>query len=565
MYDNRYNLKIPVLFFCDSINKWHSSQGGFEEMDSIFYNGTINTLDDSSTVCTAVGVINGNIAALGSEEDVGRLRGTNTEMIDLKDAVMFPGFMEAHNHLMIYGYLIDGIDLSASRATKIADILSLVKAESDKHPPGTWIKGSRYAEYFLAENRHPTRTDLDQVSPQHPVIIYHTSFHACVLNSMALKLIGIDRSSEPDQGGIIEKDPTTGEPTGVLHDNPMTDVFNRLFFDDLTAMGRAQRIAMCSRATESFARMGFVFAADAMVTPPTLEIYQDTRAAERLAIRIYTMNHNIIADSLVKSRIKTGFGCPKLRIGPIKIFADGGMSNRTAAVKKPYLTPPQDNGLKLYSHEDLIEKVREYDALGYQIAIHAQGDAGISDTLDAFEAVLGSQSDNPRRHRIEHGGCLYSDLLARAAAMNIPVAVQPVFLSELGDGFAEAFGADSAHQLYPFKSMLNAGMYIGGSSDCPVSNLDPRLGLRDAIIRQTPSGMKLGKQEALTADEALRMYTRGSAYLSFDEDKNGTIELGKNADFTVMAEDPRKVTPEEIPQIPFTMTVVGGKVVWSDE
>jgi predicted amidohydrolase YtcJ len=533
-------------------------------MDSIFYNGRIHTLDESAAEYTAVGSTHGIITALGSDEEVGRMRNAKTKMIDLKGSVMFPGFMEAHNHLMLYGYLIDGIDLSASKAARMDDVLNRVKSETEKQPPGTWIKGSRYAEYFLTENRHPTRADLDRVSPQHPVILYHTSFHACVLNSIALERAGISRETEAPQGGIIEKDAADGEPTGVLHDNAMTNVFNTLFFDDLAAMTRQQRIALCSRATESFASMGFVFAADAMVTPPTLEIYQDTRAAGRLKIRIYTMNHDIMAESLVESKIKTGFGCAHLRIGPIKIFADGGMSNRTAAVSRPYLTPPYGKGLRIQSRQDLIEAVEAYDTLGYQIAIHAQGDKGIGDTLDAFEAVLGNRSTNPLRHRIEHGGCLYPALLSRAGAMNIAVAVQPVFLSELGDGFIEAFGADTAHQLYPFKSMLKAGMHIGASSDCPVSNLDPRFGLRDAIMRQTPSGIRLGPQEALTADEALKIYTRGAAYLSFDEDKNGTIELGKRADFTVMGDDPRRVSPEDIPQIPFIMTVVGGEIVWTE-
>jgi len=532
-------------------------------MDTIFYNGRINTLDDSATVCSAVGAVSGMVGALGSDEHVCRLRNPATAMIDLKGAVMFPGFMEAHNHLMIFGYLIDGIDLSASQAAKMDDVLERIKSETETHPPGTWIKGSRYAEYFLAENRHPTRRDLDRVSPHHPVVIYHTSFHACALNSLALKTLGIDRETAAPQGGIIEKDPADGEPSGVLHDNAMTQVFNTLFFEDLAAMTRQQRIALCSGATELFASKGFVFAADAMVTPQTLEIYQDTRDAGQLKIRIYTMNHDIMAESLIGSRIRTGFGCPLLRIGPIKIFADGGMSNRTAAVSQPYLTPPHGRGLKIQSREALIEAVKTYHALGYQIAIHAQGDAGISDTLDAFEAVLGPRAENHPRHRIEHAGCLYPDLLKRAADMNIAVAVQPVFFSELGDGFVEAFGPELAQRLYPFKSMLSAGLPLGGSSDCPVATLDPRLGLRDAIMRQTPSGLKLGPQEALTPDQALGLYTRGAAFLSFDEARNGSIEVGKRADFTVMGEDFRLVSPPDIPQIPFTMTVVGGKIVWS--
>ncbi len=533
-------------------------------MDIIFYNGRVNTLDGAGTVYSAVGASNGIVTTLGTDDQLRRLMGPKTEAVDLKGATMFPGFMEAHNHLTIFGYLLDGIDLSASNAKKMDDILAWVKARTETLPAGSWIKGSRYAEYFLAENRHPTRFDLDQVSPQHPVIIYHTSFHACVLNSMAIKMLGLSRETACPQGGIIEKDPDTGDPTGVLHDQAMMDVFNNLFFEDLAAMTQQERIELCAGATQSYAKLGFVFAADALVVPQTLDMYQETLAAGKLKIRIYTMNHDDMAEPLIGSRIRTGFGSDRLRIGPIKIFADGGMSNRTAAVSKPYLCPPNDKGLKIQSREELIEKVKGYNTLGYQIAIHAQGDEGISDTLDAFEAVLGRKSGNPLRHRIEHAGCLYPNLLKRAVDMNIAASVQPVFFSELGDGFLEAFGPDLAHQLYPFKSMLKAGMKIGGSSDCPVSNLDPRVGIRDAVLRLSPSGQILGPQETLTTEEAIRLYTKGSAYLSFDENRNGSIEEGKRADFTVMAADPRQVSPEKIPQIPISMTVVGGEIVHSE-
>jgi predicted amidohydrolase YtcJ len=530
-------------------------------MDIIFYNGKINTLDQAGKVCSAVSVVNGKIATIGSDAELQNLTGPKTETIDLKGAVMFPGFMEAHNHLAIYAYLLDGIDLSPTKARKMDDILALIRTETQETPPGTWIKGSRYAEYFLSENRHPTRTDLDRVSPEHPVILYHTSFHACVLNSMALDKIGITSDTQAPQGGIIEKD-NRGQPTGVLHDQAMLDVFNKLFLADLAALSTAQRVELCGRATQNYARLGLVFAADALVIPQTLHMYQETLAAGQLKIRIYTMNYTLSAESLTGSQIKTGFGSDRLRIGPIKIFADGGMSNRTAAISQPYLTPPYDNGLKIQSPEELIEKVKWYHALGYQIAIHAQGDEAIGDTLDAYEAVLGPTSDNPLRHRIEHGGCLYPDLLKRAADMNIPVSVQPVFFSELGDGWIEAFGPELVQQLYPFKSMRDAGIKIGGSSDCPVSAVDPRIGLRDAVLRQTPSGEKLSPHEALTMDEAIRIYTQGSAYLSFDESHNGTIEPGKRGDFTVMAADPRDVAPEEVPDIPIVMTVVDGEIVW---
>jgi len=532
-------------------------------MDTIFYNGRVNTLDSTGSVYSAVGVKHGRIAALGSDAQLRKLVYRGTEMVDLKGAVMFPGFMEAHNHLSIYGYLLNGIDLSASQVSCMDDVLVKVKAATEKVSPGTWIKGSRYAEYFLAENRHPQRHDLDQVSPEHPVILFHTSFHACTLNSRALEIANIDRDSPDPQGGKIEKDPSSGEPTGVLHDQSMTTVFNNLFLSDMADMGLEERISMIEAASLKFAENGLVFAGEALTMPGVLSMFQETLAAGRLHTRLYTMNYAPLADGLAESCIRTGFGSDMLRIGPIKLFADGGMSNRTAAVVKPYLTPPYDNGLKIYPPQELKDNIKRFHDLGYQIAVHAQGDAGLIDTLDAYEAVLGSQSDNLLRHRIEHAGCLYPELLKRARGMNLMIAVQPVFFGELGDGFIEAFGLEAAHSLYPFKSMLQAGLILGGSSDCPVSVLDPRKGLSGAVLRQSPSGVVLGPDEALTMDEALRLYTQGAAYLSFDEKDNGSIELGKRADFTIMEEDPRLVRPEEVPDIPFKMTVVDGRIVWS--
>jgi len=312
-----------------------------------------------------------------------------------------------------------------------------------------------------------------------------------------------------------------------------------------------------------FAEVGVVAVSDAMVTPTSLGIYQETLAAGQARVRVNTMPEINFSEALMNSGLKTGFGNEWLKIGPIKIFEDGGMSNRTAALKTPYKCPPHDCGLKVLSGEEMIAAVKKVHDLGFQIAVHSQGDAGLADTLDAFEAVLGPRSDNVLRHRIEHAGCLYPDLLKRAAAMNIGVSSQPVFFSFLGDGFIEAFGRERADKLYPFKSMLGAGMPLGGSSDCPVSPPDPRLSLAGAVLRRTESGEVLGPDEVLTMDEALRMYTAGSAWLAFEENIAGTIEVGKRADFTVFETDPRTVPPEEVPDLPIEMTILGGKATYS--
>lgn len=532
-------------------------------MDKIFINGKIHTLDDKGNVYEAVCVSGERIIALGDEADIRKRASGRAELIDLKGAAMFPGLIDSHNHPMEYAYLLDGIDLAPPRATKMDDVVRLVKAEVEKSSPGDWIRGSRFTEYFLAENRYPTRRDLDPVSPDNPVILYQTSFHACVLNSRALEELGVTRETETPAGGIIEKDPDTGDLTGVLHDAAMTTVtLDNLFNRDLKAMSTAERVAMCSRAMARFAEVGVVAVSDAMVSPVTLSIYQETIASGQALVRVNTMPEINSSDELMNSGIRTGFGNEWLKIGPIKIFEDGGMSNRTAALKTPYKCPPYNCGLKVLTREEMIAAVKNVHDLEFQIAVHCQGDAGLSDTLDAFEAVLGKQSDNPLRHRIEHAGCLYPDLLKRAAGMNIGVSSQPVFFSFLGDGFIEAFGKEKADKLYPFKSMLRAGIRLGGSSDCPVSPPDPRLSLAGAVLRRTGSGEILGPDEALTMDEALRMYTAGSAWLAFEENIAGTIDVGKRADFTVFETDPRAIPAEEVLDLPIRMTIVGGRMTY---
>ena len=236
------------------------------------------------------------------------------------------------------------------------------------------------------------------------------------------------------------------------------------------------------------------------------------------------------------------------------------MSNRTAAMTEPYLTPPHDTGLVVTSREQLMDYMALCDPAGFQVAVHAQGDKSLSDTLDAFESVLGPKSDNPLRHRIEHGGCLFPDLLKRAAAMKVPVAVQPAMFSILADGWIEAYGQEKADRIYPYRDMLEAGLVLGGSSDCPVIGQDPRRALRDAVLRTSPSGAGVNRAQAITVEQMIRAYTAGSAYMVHNETSAGSLEPGKLADLTVFQADPRKVAPEKIVDIPIAMTVVGGKV-----
>lgn len=529
-------------------------------MDQLFLNGRIESFDSQSNVFEAIGVSAGKIAAVGDQKELRELAGPVTEIIDLEGGFLIPGLIDSHTHLMIYAYLLDGIDLAPPKVGNIGDIQSSVQTAVRDSKPGEWIRGSRFVDYSLTEHRYPTREDLDPVSPDNPVILYHTSFHACVLNSAAIRELDLTRETPTPRGGLIEKDQKNGDPTGVLHDAAMSVIaFNPLFTKDLESMPVEKRVRMCSRAMEKFAEVGITGISDALVTPASLSIYHETLASGKASVRVYTMPEITFSEGLIASGIKTGFGSEMLKIGPIKMFIDGGMSNRTAAVKTPYKCKPFDNGLTLIPREELMALVKRINGLGYQIAVHCQGDAALLDMLDALEAVLGPRSDNPLRHRIEHAGCLYPDLLKRAADMKIGVSSQPVFFSFLGDGFVEAFGEEGADRIYPFKSILEAGIPLGGSSDCPVSLHDPRLAFQGAVTRKSPSGRIIGPDQCLTLDQAFRMFTTGSAWLSFDEGLVGTLEVGKRADFAVFEKDLREVAVEELPDVEVKMTVLGGK------
>jgi len=237
------------------------------------------------------------------------------------------------------------------------------------------------------------------------------------------------------------------------------------------------------------------------------------------------------------------------------------MSSRTAAIHGTYPVPPHGSGILHFEGDELTGMVRDFDARGFQVCIHAQGERAIEIVLDAYAAVLPPGAGNPRRHRIEHGGAMYPPLAAQAAELGIVVASQPGFLSSLGDGFAAAF-PDRGDQLYAFASWQQAGVTVAGSSDAPVITADPRIGIRDAIVRRTGDGRVLGPAERLTARDALALYTTQAAYACHREGEIGSLEPGKLADFVVLDQNPLETEPGQIPDIGVLATVLGGTPVY---
>jgi predicted amidohydrolase YtcJ len=500
-------------------------------------------------------VRDGRIAAIGPAEAVRAAAASGAAVFRLEGATVIPGLIDAHCHVMNVGYLAAGADCSQPAAPDIAAIQARLREAADRASPGSWVTGSGYVEYKLAEHRHPTRGDLDAAVPDRPAVVYHTSLHACVLNSAALREAGLADGQPDPRDGALGRD-SQGRLTGVLFEGPMFRVFADRLRHDLAHMGAAARARVVRRAGQRLAALGITAACDADMRCQTFASYAEADDAGVLSQRIYGLTVHDEVDELVRSGLR-GRRSGRLAAQAVKIWADGGMSSRTAAIHGTYPVPPFGSGILCFEPAELTTMVGDFAARGFQVCIHAQGDRAIEIVLDAYAHTLAGAPENPRRHRIEHGGAMYPALTARAARLRIPVVSQPGFLSGLGDGFAEAFGAQ-ADQLYAFRSWRQAGITVAGSSDAPVITPDPLTGIRDAMMRRTAAGQVIGPDERLTARDALALYTAGGAYAMHRETEIGSLEPGKLADFTVLDRNPLTIDPEQTTSIQVLATVVDG-------
>jgi hypothetical protein len=347
-----------------------------------------------------------------------------------------------------------------------------------------------------------------------------------------------------------------GRLDGVVFEGPMFALFERNLHRDLGELGAAQRARVVATAGQQLAALGVTAVCEADLRRDSFTAFAEADEAGLLRQRIYGLVVHDEVDWLLASGLR-GRRSARLAAEAVKIWADGGMSSRTAAIGGKYPVPPYGSGILYFGRDELTSLVQSFDAQGFQVCIHAQGDRAIETVLDAYQATLAAQSGNPRRHRIEHAGALYPDLLTRAAGLGILVATQPGFLSALGDGFVAAFPG-THDQLYAIGSWRRAGLTVAASSDAPVISPDPRLGLRDAILRRTAEGRLLGPGEELTPLDALRLYTTEAAYAMHRDPELGSLEVGKQADFVILDGNPLTTAPEELPALRVLATAVDG-------
>jgi predicted amidohydrolase YtcJ len=525
----------------------------------LYANGTILTMDPTQPEVEAIGVSGERIVAAGNRRMVEDALPRGYATTDLGGQTLLPGFNEAHNHMIGYGVNAGQLDAGYPTVQSIADIVAAVRAKAEQTPPGEWIIGRGYDDNKLTERRHPNRFDLDEATSQHPVMIVNGSGHLAAVNSAALQRAGVTRDTPDPVGGHFVRD-EHGEATGVLDETaqqPIRDVIPAITEDDF--------VAALARCNDDYVRAGITSSQDAGSSlPQHLRAYQRAVASGQLKLRTSMMIRENLLPEIVGLGVMQGLGSNRLRVGPIKMFIDGSLIGRTAAVTQPFVNDPRPDylGLTMMSQEELDEYVMQAHRAGFQIAIHAIGDRGIDMVLDAYEKALTASPRADHRHRIEHCGICRPDIIERIVRLGVVPVTQPVFILEYGDGFIRHLGLERIQLTYPFRSFLERGVKLVFSSDCPVSAFAPLKSVQAAVTERTGSGASYALEEAVTVEEALEMFTVAGAYVTFEEREKGKLQAGMLADLTVLQHDPRAVDPASLAELPVTRTVIGGETVF---
>ncbi|HEX5163966.1 MAG TPA: amidohydrolase family protein [Thermomicrobiales bacterium] len=529
--------------------------------DVVFVNGLVRTLDPGNPVAEAVLVRGGRIAAVGDLTEV-RGQASGAREVDLGGATLLPGFVESHNHFIDAGQAFAQVDCRGERVGSIAELQQALRERAEVTPAGNYVLGRGYDQTLLAEDRHPTRDDLDAAVPDHPVIIWHISYHGLVANSAALRRAGVDRNTADVDGGEILRD-EHGEPSGVFLESPAMSLVTAPLGEPTVATLRAG----LAHARDQFVPTGISTVHDALIaTRVKIDAYAEAMLAGELPIRVYMM----IAPELYAGALEgqagdlgPSYGLPAGRLvaGPVKLFQDGAIQAYTASLTEPYFDAPDRYGVKIYEPAHLAEMVLEHHLAGRQIAIHGNGDSAIDDILNAYEAALAAKPRADHRHRIEHCQTARQDQLERMARLGVVSSVFANHLWQFGDRHIARFlGPERAARMEPLASMTELGIRWGLHSDCPVTEVNPLRGIWLAVNRRTSSGQPIGERERVSAEQALRGFGPDAAFLGFQEQQLGTIAPGYFADFVVVSFDP-VADPEGIKDLDVLATVVGGEIV----
>ncbi len=529
--------------------------------DLVLRHGIVYTMDAQRPRAQAVAVREGVVVAVGDDAAVAALVGPKTRVVDLAGRTLIPGFQDSHAHLLEIGQQRLVVDLRGT--TSYAQVVERIAAAVKKARPGEWIVGRGWHEgkwtdtSSLVVRGFPTHDALSAVSPDNPVELTRADGHAELLNAKAMAAAGITRDSAAPGGGEIIRD-AAGAPTGILIDNAMQLV-------KVPPPTPEQQERALDLAVEECLAKGVTTLDDAGADADTLALYRRRAAAGTLGLRVYAM---IGGPELLKTferpeADRGGF----LTIRAVKLYADGALGSRGAALLEPYSDDPKNSGLLRTPPETLLEATRYAVAHGFQVATHAIGDRGNRMMLDIYQKVLAEHPEaKDARLRIEHAQILDAQDIPRFASLGVVASMQGIHATSDRPWAADRLGLERVKEgAYVWRKLLATGARIANGTDAPVEDVDPIRNFYASVTRQDEKGHPPGgfdPDQRMTREQALRSYTLDGAYASFTEAVNGSIEPGKRADFTVLTRDIMTVPDAEILKAEVAFTIVGGRVAF---
>jgi predicted amidohydrolase YtcJ len=516
----------------------------------------------ASDQAEAMVVLGEHVVATGGAADLRRRFG-DAEVVDFGDAVIVPGFNDAHMHPAQAAEDLLHVDVSASRVRSNAELLRALREEARQTPAGGWVRASRYDDGKMAEGQVLTRWALDEAVPEHPALVTQVAGHGGIVNSRGLELAGLDDDSLPPDGGAYGRD-ASGHLNGILYERAL------FAFASPSMGGRPpvipptsleDRLGGLRRALRQFHAAGLTSIADAAAGPEDLRLYQAAQRRGELTARVNLLVTYAHFDAMRTLGLQSGFGSSRLRINGVKAFVDGAIGGRTCLLEEPF-EGTHEHGMQTISTQDLADLVRAVHTAGWRLGTHANGDRAIALLLDQLERAEQEQPRPAIHHRIEHCSVITDDILQRMRRLGAIAVPFGSYIHYHAGNLAKWYGELRLERMFAHRSFLDAGVAVAGSSDYPCGPFEPLLAMQSCVTRTGWDGAPLGLSQRISSREALELYTIGAAYATGEQHIKGKLAPGYLADFAVLAEDPLEVDARRLSQIEVQATYVGGTQVW---
>ena len=535
--------------------------------EMVLINAKIYTANPKEPWAQAMAVRAGKIIAVGSDQSIAAHQGPSTKVIDARQHMVLPGFVDAHVHMMAGAAQMGNLSLNSVKT--VGEFQKAIQDYAAAHPDRKWIQGMGWVYSVFGKNGLPHKKLVDEVVPDRPVYLAAYDGHTALANSKALQAAGITRKTPDPPSGIIVRDPVTGEPTGVLK-----EAAERLVARVIPKPTREEELVRLTEAIHYASSLGLTRLISAGADAERIELFDEIRQRGDLTAR-FTMARFVSAP-VTPDAIKTlqenrqKYGDDWIDAGQVKFLLDGVIEAHTAAMLEPYEHDPANRGQLYFEPEKYKESVILLDSLGFPISTHAIGDRTIRLALDAYEAANRANGRTDARDRIEHIEAPSVQDIPRFGKLNVIAGMQPLHATpdtNTFEAWARSIGPQRAQYAFPWHSILNGGAHLSFGSDWPVVTLNPWPGLQILVTRQTPEGTPAGgwlPNERLTLEQAIQGYTMGGAIAAKRGKTEGSIEIGKLADVVIISQDLFNIPPNQIGKTKALMTLVGGKVVYQD-